>query len=74
MNISTLGMRQKALALNLDARKYGTIAEIGGGRRCPAGFSRGGAAGTIATTPLGCIEQPSDITPITAFLASDESG
>src|SRR5687767_15918151 len=29
---STLGTRQKALALNLDGTTYGTLAEIGGGQ------------------------------------------
>ena len=28
----TLGTRQKALVLNLDATTYGTFAEIGGGQ------------------------------------------
>ena len=41
MNISTLGTRQKALALNLDARKYGTIAEIGGGQEVSRWFFKG---------------------------------
>src|SRR5438552_18481761 len=41
--------RQKALALNLDATKYGTFAEIGGGQEVARWFfSVGGAAGTIA--------------------------
>jgi hypothetical protein len=48
---STLGTRQKALALNLDARTYGTIAEIGGGQEVARWFFRaGGAAGTVAKT------------------------
>ena len=44
-----LDTHQKALAINLDKSKYGTIAEIGAGQetaRCF--FSVGGAAGTIA--------------------------
>src|SRR5207247_9845935 len=41
--------RQKALALNLDARTYGTLAEIGGGQEVArAFFAVGGAAGTVA--------------------------
>ena len=32
MNTPTLGTRQNAVALNLDAKTYGTIAEIGGGQ------------------------------------------
>ena len=32
MNAPTLNTRQKALALNLDAKTYGMIAEIGGGQ------------------------------------------
>src|ERR1700745_1727059 len=45
------GTRQKALALNLDAKTYGTIAEIGGGQEVARWFFKaGGAAGTIAKT------------------------
>jgi hypothetical protein len=51
MNSPTLGTRQKALALNLDARTYGTIAEIGGGQEVARSFFKaGGAAGTVAKT------------------------
>jgi len=40
---------QKALAINLDPAKYGTIAEIGAGQETARWFFRaGGAAGTIA--------------------------
>jgi hypothetical protein len=40
---------QKALALNLDGSKYGTIAEIGAGQEVARWFFRvGGAAGTVA--------------------------
>src|SRR6266576_3648394 len=43
--------REKALALNLDARAYGTFAEIGGGQEVARWFfSAGGAAGTVAKT------------------------
>ena len=42
---------QKALAINLDPCKYGTIAEIGAGQEVARYFFRaGGAAGTIAKT------------------------
>src|SRR5262245_45150045 len=41
--------RQKALALNLGARTYGTFAEIGAGQEVArAFFAAGGAAGTVA--------------------------
>ena len=51
MNSATLTTRQKALALNLDATKYGTFAEIGGGQEVARWFfSVGGAAGTVAKT------------------------
>src|SRR5882672_1103831 len=51
MNSTALGTRQKALALNLDARTYGTIAEIGGGQEVARWFFKaGGAAGTVAKT------------------------
>jgi len=43
------GTRQKALALNLDKSKYGTIAEIGAGQEVARWFFLvGGAAGTVA--------------------------
>jgi len=49
MNRPTPTTRQKALALNLDARTYGTFAEIGGGQEVVrAFFAAGGAAGTVA--------------------------
>jgi hypothetical protein len=45
------GTRQKALALNLDKSKYGTIAEIGAGQEVARWFFLvGGAAGTVAKT------------------------
>jgi hypothetical protein len=45
------GTREKALALNLDARTYGTIAEIGAGQEVARWFfAVGGAAGTVAKT------------------------
>lgn len=43
--------RQKALALNLDAKSYGVIAEIGAGQEVARWFfAVGGAAGTVAKT------------------------
>src|SRR5574341_469024 len=43
--------RQKALALNLDPSKYGTIAELGAGQEVARWFFYvGGAAGTVAKT------------------------
>src|ERR1700682_24908 len=42
---------QKALQINLDARRYGTFAEIGAGQEVARCFFRaGGAAGTVAKT------------------------
>jgi hypothetical protein len=38
MNDHSLPTRQKALTLNLDAKNYGTFAEIGGGQEVSAGF------------------------------------
>jgi hypothetical protein len=44
-----LDTHQKALSINLDARRYGTFAEIGAGQEVVRWFFRvGGAAGTIA--------------------------
>src|SRR5580698_7494622 len=49
MDEAAITTRQKALALNLDATKYGTFAEIGGGQEVSRWFfSVGGAAGTVA--------------------------
>jgi hypothetical protein len=46
---AALATRQKALAINLDPRFYGTFAEIGAGQEVVRWFFRaGGAAGTIA--------------------------
>ena len=46
-----LNTSQKALQINLDARLYGTFAEIGGGQEAARWFFRvGGAAGTVAKT------------------------
>ena len=48
---TTTGTREKALALNLDATRYGTFAEIGGGQEVARWFfAVGGAAGTVAKT------------------------
>lgn len=47
----TLSPNQKALAINLDAQKYGTFAEIGAGQEVARWFFRaGGASGTVAKT------------------------
>ncbi len=49
MEQAILDTHQKALAINLDETKYGTIAEIGAGQETARWFFRvGGAAGTIA--------------------------
>jgi len=51
MDTTISGTRHKALALNLDAKSYGTFAEIGGGQEVARWFfAAGGAAGTIAKT------------------------
>jgi len=47
----TLDTNQKALQINLDAKRYGTFAEIGAGQEVARWFFRvGGAAGTVAKT------------------------
>ena len=49
MDAVRLGPEQKALQLNLDDQKYGTLAEIGAGQEVARWFFRaGGAAGTVA--------------------------
>src|SRR5512144_135283 len=46
-----LDTNQKALQINLDARRYGTFAEIGAGQEVARWFFRvGNAAGTVAKT------------------------
>ncbi|MCC5946579.1 MAG: TonB-dependent receptor [Bernardetiaceae bacterium] len=51
MNGRMLTTKQKALQLNLDARIYGSYAEIGAGQEVAAAFFKAGAAsGTIAKT------------------------
>src|SRR6187399_2422268 len=46
-----LDTNQKALQINLDARRYGTFAEIGAGQEVARWFFRvGSAAGTVAKT------------------------
>jgi hypothetical protein len=51
MSIERLDTNQKALRINLDARRYGTFAEIGAGQEVARWFFRvGGAAGTVAKT------------------------
>lgn len=50
-NISHKHTQEKALRINLDTNKYGTIAEIGAGQEVARQFFKaGGAAGTIAKT------------------------
>src|ERR1700710_678168 len=46
-----IGTNKKAFQINLDAKKYGTFAEIGAGQEVARRFFHvGGAAGTIAKT------------------------
>ena len=46
-----IGTNKKALQINLDAKKYGTFAEIGAGQEVARRFFQvGGASGTIAKT------------------------
>src|SRR6202030_161 len=46
-----VGTNKKAFQINLDAKKYGTFAEIGAGQEVARRFFQvGGAAGTIAKT------------------------
>lgn len=51
METEKLDTNQKALQINLDAKKYGTFAEIGAGQEVARCFFRvGGASGTVAKT------------------------
>ena len=46
-----IGTKQKALAINLDPKIYGSFAEIGAGQDVAANFFKaGGSSGTIAKT------------------------
>src|ERR1700761_2603494 len=48
---TNIGTKQKALAINLDPKIYGSFAEIGAGQDVAANFFKaGGASGTIAKT------------------------
>lgn len=50
-NVSSRSTKKKALRINLDEKKYGTIVEIGAGQEVARAFFRAGAAaGTIAKT------------------------
>src|SRR3954453_16755607 len=51
MNTEQSDTNQKALQINLDAKRYGTFAEIGAGQEVARWFFHvGGAAGTVAKT------------------------
>lgn len=51
MTSEVLSTNQKALRINLDAKRYGTFAEIGAGQEVARWFFRvGGASGTVAKT------------------------
>src|SRR6202008_1200327 len=46
-----IGTNKKAFQINLDAKKYGTFAEIGAGQEVARRFFQvGGASGTVAKT------------------------
>lgn len=65
-----LGVKQKALAINLDKRTYGTFAEIGAGQEVAAHFFKAGAASlTIAKTMSAY-----DMTFSDAIYGAEESG
>ena len=46
-NISSRSTREKALRINLDEKKYGTIVEIGAGQEVARQFFKSGAAADI---------------------------
>lgn len=65
-----LGSKQKALAVNLDKRTYGSFAEIGAGQEVAANFFKAGAASqTIAKTMSAY-----DMTFSDAIYGAEESG
>lgn len=58
---SPISTREKALAINLDATRYGSFAEIGAGQEVVRWFFRvGGAAGTVAKSISAYDMQVSD--------------
>jgi hypothetical protein len=70
MESNSLDPRQKALQINLDARTYGSFAEIGAGQEVAALFFKAGAAsGTIAKTISAY-----DMTFSDAIYGPEESG
>ena len=59
---ATISTRQKALEINLDEGKYGTLVEIGAGQEVARQFfSAGAAAGTVAKTMSAYDMQISDV-------------
>ena len=51
MSLEKLNTGQKALQINVDAKKYGTFAEIGAGQEVARWFFQvGKASGTVAKT------------------------
>ncbi|MDX2195497.1 MAG: TonB-dependent receptor [Cytophagales bacterium] len=70
MSKPQLGVKQKALAINLDKRTYGSFAEIGAGQEVAANFFKAGAASqTIAKTMSAY-----DMTFSDAIYGAEESG
>lgn len=70
MEAINLSPRDKALAINLDTRTYGSFAEIGAGQETAAWFFKAGAAsGTIAKTICAYDKSMSD-----AIYGTEESG
>ena len=70
MEAINLSPREKALAINLDTRTYGSFAEIGAGQETAAWFFKAGAAsGTIAKTISAYDKSISD-----AIYGIEESG
>jgi len=58
---NSVSIEEKALSINLDSNKYGTIVEIGAGQEVARQFfTAGGAAGTVAKTMSAYDMQVSD--------------
>lgn len=69
-NTQILGVKQKALAINLDTRTYGSFAEIGAGQEVAAHFFKAGAASQTVAKTMSAY----DMTFSDAIYGAEESG
>ncbi|MDX2189277.1 MAG: TonB-dependent receptor [Bacteroidota bacterium] len=70
MNKQVLGVKQKALQINLDKKTYGSFAEIGAGQEVAAHFFKAGAASMTVAKTMSAY----DMTFSDAIYGAEESG